>query len=115
MLASKVEVSVNSNEPTLPQDQLVVDEFHRRMAFSLPASRNQGRYSDVSFHITNVEYKESVAMLRPMPVQTSKVSTNNSSPPQVTLADQSSIFCRNCGNKMPLDSKFCNKCGTSVN
>lgn len=23
-------------------------------------------------------------------------------------------FCRNCGNKLPDNAKFCNKCGTSV-
>jgi len=113
LLASKVDLSINSTDPTLPENQLVVDEFHRRMASAVMHTENKERFAEASYHITNVEYKESIAMPQPASVRKSMVTT---SPPQITVtSDQSGIFCRHCGNKMSQDSKFCNKCGSSVN
>src|SRR5438128_343540 len=64
-LASKLDVSITSSSPQLPSMQEVTEEFHRRMASSLPLSNTRVRYGNASYHITNVEYKESIAMFFP--------------------------------------------------
>ena len=112
-LASKLDVSITSSSPQLPSMQEVTEEFHRRMASSLPLSNTRVRYGNASYHITNVEYKESIAMFLPQSYQ--QTSTQVAGTGQ-TLQQQAvgNIFCRNCGNSLPLSSRFCNKCGTPV-
>ena len=39
-------------------------------------------------------------------IQLAKISTQNQ--------NDSYTYCRECGNKLPSDSKFCNKCGTKI-
>jgi len=68
-LASKLDVSITSSSPQLPSMQEVTKEFHRRMASSLPLSNTRVRYGNASYHITNVEYKESIAMFLPQTYQ----------------------------------------------
>ena len=118
MLANKVDVSVNSSQPELPENQLVVDEFHRRMSMSLPLSDTRARYSNASFHITDVEYKESIAI--PQPYSSPKISLTSTTQ-SYALADrptvqeqEGSAVCANCGSDLPSDSKFCNRCGTQI-
>src|SRR5271169_6619295 len=61
-LANKADVSINSSAPQLPDLQLVSDEFNRRMTATVVVSDTRKRYSEASFHITNIEYKESFAI-----------------------------------------------------
>lgn len=107
-LANKLDISVSSSSPDLPQSQFVVDEFNRRMTASVFSSDTRGRYSSASYHITNVEYKESMAI--PMPSYQVPSSSN-----ALTTQTQQQLtefaFCSSCGNKMPAGSKFCNNCG----
>ncbi len=100
-LANKLDVSISSSSPQLPSTQQVVDEFNKRMTATVVVSDTRHRYSEASFHITNVEYKESFAFASP------SISYQAQQP-------QQSVFCRNCGNKLLPDSRFCNKCGAPI-
>ncbi len=121
-LAYKADVSVSSGRPQIPPTQEVMDAFNQRMTMGNVHQNVRGRFSQVSFHVTNIEYKESFAFYDPQtaprnppassPQQT--FATQSTSSFQTTFAQQDSIFCRSCGNKLPADSKFCNKCGTAV-
>ena len=59
MLANKIDVSVTTDSPSLPSPQLVSDEFNKRMVMSNAHTNNRVRFNPSSFHITNIEYKES--------------------------------------------------------
>lgn len=100
VLANKLDVSITSKSPQLPSAQQVADEFNQRMKATVVVSNTRRRYSEASFHITNVEYKESFAFFDPHPAGQ-----------QVTGQP---IFCRMCGAQLPSDSKFCNNCGSPV-
>ena len=115
-LANKTDVSINSSSPQLPDMQLVTDEFNRRMTATVVVSNTRRRYAEVSFHITNVEYKESFAIPRPVGYNQSSPAPSAASVPGTTQSGPQdlSIFCRSCGNRLPSDSKFCNKCGLPV-
>lgn len=106
-LANKVDVSVNSNLPQLPSIQQVTDEFNQRMIMSNAHSDTRSRYSTSSFHITNIEYKESMAL-------SYGVSTYSQPQTQQIVNQSDTAFCKNCGNSVTSDSKFCNKCGTQL-
>ncbi len=88
--------------------QQVMEEFNQRMKSSIIKSDTRGRYSDASYHVTQVEYKESFAFYDPQMV--------TKAPPRPTPSQQpsGSLFCRICGVSLPSDSKFCNKCGTMI-
>jgi hypothetical protein len=94
-LANKVDVSVNTDSPSMPSPQLVTNEFNSRMIMSNAHTDNRLKRNANSFHITNIEYKESMALGYSM--------SNNSIPrqpqPQVV---SSSAFCTNCGNQVAL-------------
>ena len=104
VIANKMDVSIGSTSPKLLTTLEVTDEFNKRMTMSVVESDLRIRYSKASFHITNLEYKESIAMFQ----NVSQISQPASQVP----AD--SIYCHNCGAKLPRDFKFCNKCGTAV-
>lgn len=109
-LANKLDISVSSSRPDLPLSQPVVEEFNRRMTASVFSSDTKARYSKASYHITDVEYKESVAIPLPsyqVPSTPSGVALTVQS--QRQLAD--SLFCTGCGTKLAGGSKFCNNCG----
>jgi len=105
-LANKMDVSINSPSAELPTPQLVTNEFNQRMIMSVAHSNTKQRFDSASYHITNIEYKESLAL-----------AFNFSSRPVAIPVEQPGdnfVFCSNCGNKLSADSKFCNKCGASV-
>ena len=110
-LANKMDVSINSQSPELPTPQLVTNEFNQRMIMSVAHSNTKQRFDSASYHITNIEYKESFALA---------FSYGNSAPVAIPVRqpanppDNNFVFCKNCGNKLSADSKFCNKCGASV-
>jgi hypothetical protein len=111
-LANKVDVSVNSASPQIPSIQLVTDEFNNRMTMSNAHSNTRQRFSESSFHITNIEYKESMALSYSM----SNFSQPQQEPQQYAQQQvvTQSVFCRNCGKQMNSDAKFCNKCGNQI-
>jgi len=108
-LANKVDVSVNSNSYQLPSIQDVTEEFNDRMVMSNAHSDTRQRFSASSFHITNIEYKESMAL---------SYSMSGAYQPQVSqqqiVTQTAAAFCRNCGSPAQADSKFCQKCGTQL-
>jgi len=110
-IANKMDVSINSQSPELPPPQLVTNEFNQRMVMSVAHSDTKQRFDSASYHITNVEYKESFALAYNYK---SNVPVAISVTPPVNPSDNSFVFCRSCGNKLTVDSKFCNKCGTSI-
>jgi hypothetical protein len=107
-LANKVDVSIDSNSPQMPSIQEVTQEFNNRMRMANARSNTRERFSATSFHITNIEYKESMALSYSM--------GGNSMPqqPQQVVTQTVSTFCRNCGSSAQADSKFCNKCDTQL-
>ena len=121
-LAFKADVSISSANAQIPSLQEVTEQFNQRMEMGNVHQNVRGRFAQVSYHITNIEYKESFAFYDPQmasrepppaPPQPSP-APQTTSDFQTTFATQESIFCRNCGNRLPSDSKFCNKCGTAV-
>jgi hypothetical protein len=107
-LANKLDITIGSATPDIPSAQSVIDEFNERMRSSIVKSDTRDRYSEASYHVTQVEYKESFAFYDPKAVA--------KPPPRPTdsLQTSSSLFCRKCGASLSPDSLFCNKCGTKV-
>jgi hypothetical protein len=128
-LANKIDVSISSTTPQIPSTQVVMEEFNQRMKLGNVTREARGRFSAASYHVTNIEYKESFAFYdpntapsAPPPSQIQQVqqapralSAESQYPPLGLSQDTTGpIFCRNCGARLPSDSKFCNKCGTAV-
>jgi hypothetical protein len=107
-LANKLDITISSTTPEIPSTQQVMDEFNQRMKSSIIVSNTRHRYSEASYHVTQIEYKESFAFYDPQMA--------SRAPPRQVVSPQSSrsIFCRNCGASLRDDSKFCDKCGTQV-
>ena len=84
------------------------------MKASVVVSDTKHRFSEASYHVTQVEYKESFAFYDPQ--MTQQPTPTPQMTPAASLAPSASgaVFCRSCGTKLPADSKFCNKCGTQV-
>lgn len=95
-LANKLDISVSSSTPDLPQSQFVVDEFNRRMTASVFSSDTKERYSSASYHITNVEYKESMAI----PLPSYQIPSGTALTAQAQQQLTNSIFCSSCGTKL---------------
>jgi hypothetical protein len=120
MLANKIDVSVNTDSATLPSPQLVTSEFNNRMVMANAHSNTRARFNSSSFHITNIEYKESIAMIYEYGNAASQdwnqvpVAVSAPQPQQQQNSNQGFMFCRNCGNKLPSESKFCNSCGNRI-
>ena len=115
-LANKVDVSLSSDSPRMPSTQQVMEEFNQRMQMGNVARNKVRRFSQVSYHVTNVEYKESFAFYDP---QTAPRAPPTQPPAPMSVPAQAGqnlglLFCRNCGAQLPSDSKFCNRCGTPV-
>ncbi len=108
VLANKMDVSINSAAPQLPALQAVTDEFNRRMVMSDAHTNTTGRYTASSFHITNIEYKESMALAY------SGIGVVSPQPQSQQSVGAQSLYCKNCGNSLQPNSKFCNLCGTRV-
>src|ERR1700733_683221 len=64
-LANKTDVSIGSSSPHVPDLQLDTEEFNRRMTATVVVSDRKKRYAGASFHVTNIEYKESFAIPNP--------------------------------------------------
>jgi hypothetical protein len=114
-LANKVDISISSTTPQIPTMQQVMDEFNQRMQLGNAAQQRRVRFSAASYHVTNIEYKESFAfydpnMARQAPPQVQAVSAPMGSSEIVA----GSAYCRSCGARMSADSRFCAKCGTAV-
>lgn len=60
-LANKVDISLPSSTPQMPSTQQVMEEFNQRMQMGNVARNAVRRFSQVSYHVTNIEYKESFA------------------------------------------------------
>lgn len=107
-LASKLDITITSPSADTPSTNQVMQEFNERMKSSIVHTGTRERFSDASYHVTQIEYKESFAFYDPQMAQRA--------PPAPVLSQQHarSMFCRNCGTGLPADSKFCNKCGTQV-
>jgi hypothetical protein len=110
VLANKVDISVTTSSPQLPSPQQVTEEFQKRMTASVVVSDTRKRYSEVSFHITDVEYKQSIALPLPKSYGVRTPSVRSAS----NGGEGSPIICRSCGYPPPSGSKFCNKCGAAV-
>jgi ribosomal protein L40E len=115
-LANKVDISLSSNNPNMPSTQQVMEEFNQRMQMGNVARNVVRRFSQVSYHVTNIEYKESFAFYDP---QTAPRAPPAPPPSPMPAPVQSGpnfgkLYCRNCGAQLPSDSKFCNRCGTTV-
>jgi len=110
VLANKVDVSVTTSSPQLPSPQQVTEEFQKRMTASVVVSDTRKRYSEVSFHITDVEYKQSIALPLPKSYGAGAPSLRSGS----IGGEGPPITCRSCGYQLPSGSKFCNNCGAAV-
>ena len=103
-LANKVDITITSATAEVPSTNQVMEEFNQRMKSSIIVSDTRHRKSEASYHVTQIEYKESFAFYDPqMAHQAPPIQTAN---PQFS----GSVFCRNCRTSLPLGSKFCNKC-----
>ena len=112
VLADKIDVSINSGSPKLPSMQEVTEEFNNRMSMTVAHSNTRRRFSLASYHITNIEYKESMAIFLQQEYQNVPQRLVPQSSPISAMQEPQSTFCRNCGSKFAPDSKFCSKCGT---
>jgi hypothetical protein len=115
-LANKADVSISSANPQIPSLQEVTEQFNQRMQFGNVHQNIKGRFAQVSYHITNIEYKESFAFYDPQManrVPPTPPPAPTASPVQPAFTPGSK-FCTNCGSQLPPNSKFCNNCGTSV-
>ena len=109
MVANKIDISVASSTVQPPGHEEVVNQFNNK---TLVAMANP-RMRMPSYHITNIEYKESLALpvleaRRFLQPATSQLTA------QVQALEESSIYCYNCRNNLPPDSRFCNKCGATL-
>ncbi len=119
-LANKVDVSISSTSPQIPATQDIVNEFNQRMQLGNVSRNMRQRFSSASYHITNIEYKESFAFhdpqtaprTSPIPQAQPQVPTFPSSQPQSQIG--MSKFCTGCGDRLPPNSRFCGSCGSAV-
>lgn len=113
-LANKLDITISSPTAQMPSTNDVMGEFNQRMKASVVVSDTKHRFSEASYHVTQVEYKESFAFYDPQMAQQPPPTPQMT--PAASLAPSASgvVFCRSCGAKLPADSKFCNKCGTQV-
>jgi len=107
-LANKVDITITTTTAEVPSTQQVMEEFNQRMKSSIFDSDTRHRKSEASYHVTQIEYKESLAFYDPQMA--------HKAPPAQTASEQSlvSVFCQNCGTSLLRGSKFCNNCGTQV-
>ena len=108
LLASKTDVSVSSTTPDMPTMQEVTDEFHKRMTMAVVHSSNKKKYQASSYHITNVEYKESIAMFLP------QMFGGRARQAQVSVPVVANSFCGACGTALASGVRFCSGCGKQV-
>lgn len=116
LLASKTDVSVSSTNPNMPTMQEVTDEFHKRMTMAVVHSNNKKKYQSSSYHITNVEYKESIAMFLPQTFggQSARQMSSQSAQAQISFAPVAHSFCGSCGKPLASGLRFCPSCGGQV-
>lgn len=121
-LANKLDISISSPSAEMPSTHQVMNEFNERMKASIVVSDTKRRYSEASYHVTQVEYKESFAFYDPQ--------TAPRTPPQPTPAFSSPMpvprmlsenqqlppprFCRMCGADVVSGSAFCRQCGAQI-
>ncbi len=120
-LANKLDISISTSTADVPSMQDVLNEFNERMKASMLVSNTKERFSQASYHVTQVEYKESFAFHDPKtaPRMAPQQSQGQFSPPAAPrmIAGgqvQPTLFCRKCGASLPADSAFCNKCGERI-
>lgn len=105
MIATKMDISITSDLPHMPTNQEVTQQFNQQMMMILnnPNLRTS-KDKFPSYHITMIEYKESIAM----PTSKSRMPESREVPREQL------IFCKSCGSKLSSDSSFCNKCGLPI-
>jgi hypothetical protein len=120
-LANKLDISISTTTADVPSMQDVLNEFNERMKASMLVSNTKERFSQASYHVTQVEYKESFAFHDPkaaprMAPQQSQGQFSLPTAPHMMIGGQTQpvLFCRNCGASLPVDSAFCNKCGERI-
>ena len=115
-LAYKADVSMSSANPQIPSLQDVTEQFNQRMQMGNAHQNVKGRFAQVSYHITNIEYKESFAFYDPQmaPKAPPPPSPAPTPTPIQSTPTRGSRFCTSCGNQFPPNSRFCNKCGAAV-
>ncbi len=82
-LANKLDSSISSPSAEMPSTHQVMNEFNERMKVSIVVSDTKRRYSEASYHITQVEYKEPFAFYDP---QTTPRMAPQPAPAYVPLA-----------------------------
>jgi len=120
-LANKLDISISTSTADVPSMQDVLNEFNERMKASMLVSNTKERFSQASYHVTQVEYKESFAFHDPKagPRMAPQWSQDQFSPlpaPHMMIGGQvqPALYCRKCGASLPADSAFCNKCGERI-
>jgi hypothetical protein len=119
-LANKLDISITATTADLPSTQGVMNEFNERMKASIIVSNTRERYSPASYHVTQIEYKESFAFYDPQttPRTMPKVQAqySHSTAPPIGVMSQVSrpSFCRRCGASLSSDSAFCSQCGERI-
>ena len=118
-LANKLDITISSPGPEMPSTKDVMTEFNQRMKASVVVSDTKHRFSEASYHVTQIENQEAFALYdpqmasRPPPAPHAVVAASAGAQAS-QVATLGSVFCRNCGEQLPSDSKFCNRCGTQV-
>jgi hypothetical protein len=120
-LANKLDISLSTSTADMPSTQGVMNEFNERMKASIVVSNTRHRFSEASYHVTQIEYKESFAFYDPQtaprmtPQQTQRQFRPSLAPPMLVGNQvQPALFCRRCGGSLPVDSAFCAQCGERI-
>lgn len=110
LLADKLDVSVSTKTPQVPPGNWVMNEFNWRMKKSRNRRGSRQGYDPNSYHVTNIEYTESLATRFDFQNATSVKSV----PAQKVMVQAASTYCPSCGGAISAESKFCSKCGTAL-
>ena len=120
-LANKLDISLSTPSADMPSTQDVMNEFNDRMKASIVVSNTKKRFSQASYHVTQIEYKESLAFYdaqtapRMAPQQIQRQFPPSMAPRMIVgNQTQAALFCRRCGASLPADSAFCAQCGERV-
>ncbi len=122
-LANKLDISLSTSTADMPSTQSAMNEFNDRMKASIVVSSTRQRFSAASYHVTQIEYKESFAFYDPQmaprmapPQQQAQRQflPSTASPMSIGNQMQPALFCRRCGAGLQSDSAFCAQCGERV-
>ena len=119
-LANKIDISLSTSSADMPSTQQVMSEFNDRMKASIVVSNTRKRFSEASYHVTQIEYKESFAFYDPqtaprMQTQQAWVQPPLTLAPRMLVEDQTpALFCRRCGASLGSGLLYCGQCGSRV-